>query len=141
VKPPLKARNPAGRPGPCKTDFEPNEPKVTVISSRSSARVENFLLSVPASQSQLVRSLPRPVRAKDVRLYSNKPPLRSYGVPTATKSLLAHVAGCWLFRVTEGDHVSYAVECGDRTWPFALLSSAETKFISVVNRGGAPWLT
>jgi hypothetical protein len=72
--PPENGETPVGAGAPLKTATKTkktNQPKVTDNTAGSRPRIENFL-SVPASQSQLVRSLPRPARAKEVRLYSNK---------------------------------------------------------------------
>jgi hypothetical protein len=72
-----------------------------------------------------------------VMLYSNKPRLALFGYPSPVKKLLVHAKGCWLFETRHVSHISYAVELGDRAWEYSQLSSAETKFISVLNQGGA----
>jgi hypothetical protein len=115
MTPHRNAKTPVGAGASLETKVEnQTAPKITVISLRSSARVENFL--------------------SPSRLYSNKPRLSVNGCPTATKALIANAGSVWLFRVTEGDHVNYSVERGDRTWPFALLDSATSKFIEELNK-------
>jgi hypothetical protein len=67
--------------------------------------------------------------------YGSKPPLASDGEPTPTKALLSHAGDVWLFEVREGHHrISYVVERAERTWPFGLRFSAESKFLREVNK-------
>jgi hypothetical protein len=124
--PPENGETPVGAGAPLKTQIEnQTEGRVTANSLRSRSRTENFL-SVPSSQASLVRSLPR--------VYSNKPALAHYGVPTATKALLANIDNVWMFRVSEVGLNYFTVERGEKTWEFGSLEDASDKFHRVVRR-------